>query len=171
MAQEVQTTLNYQAELNLIEWVWHQENKVKEHTQVEQAFGYECEASSSKNISASEYDRNPPPAEWSFTINSMSWWTEFKVVNWRLRVPLAWAYLATIKYRGGSTSNEITNYIKIDGETIFQKMTQDNNNDTTLEMVLNLGRYNMIEHWVSEYYKSSWYGGATGYLTLKLKKL
>lgn len=171
MAQEVQTTLDYKAELNLIEWVWHQENKVKEHTQVEQAFGYECTASSGVALPVSQYERQSETLQGTLSIGSSSGITEFKIVNWVLRVPLAWPYLAHIAIRGGSSSLTVTTYIKVDWVTVYQLVTNNNNNRVETDIVLNLGRYNMVESRASCYYSGSWYSAGESYVNLTLKKL
>lgn len=171
MAQEVQTTLNYQAELNLIEWVWHQENKVREHTQVEQAFGYQCSVSWAVWLSASASERQSPTLQSTLWIWNMEWPTEFKIVNGWLRVPLAWAYMAHMEFAWGSSSMDVTHYVKIDGETIVQVMTAAPNSYTVIEKVINLWRYNVIEHRASMYFKSTWSAGTTAYFNLTLKKL
>ena len=167
MAQEVQTTLNYKAELNLIEWVWHQENKVREHTQVEQAFGYECYATGYIYLLVSG---TTPPTKATITLNSMEGNTEFKIVDWWLRIPLSWAYLAHMEFSWGSSSVTVNHYIKIDWETIVQQNT-NSTWYTWIDKILNLWRYNVIEFraWWS-YGGSGWVWTAANF-RLTLKKL
>lgn len=171
MAQEVQTTLNYKAELNLIEWVWHQENKVREHTQVEQAFGYECQISWSINIHATWWVQTPPEKV-TLSIDNMSGNTEFKIVDWWLRIPLSWAYLAHMEFRWGSTNFIFTHMIQVDGETLAQTTTNSTWH-SVVEKVLNLWRYNVVQLWESAYYNAgSQYGSsANAYFSMTLKKL
>ena len=171
MAQEVQTTLNYQAELNLIEWVWHQENKVREHTQVEQAFWYEAKTSSSVILNASQSEPQTPTIKATMTSITQSGATEFKIVDGNLRVPLAGAYLAHIQVRGGSSSMTVTNYLKVNGETVYEKATTNATSRVETDMVLNLGRYDQIEHWGKMYFSGTWYAGTSSDLSITLKKL
>lgn len=100
--QEVQTTLDYKAELNLIEWVWHQENRIKEHTQVEPAWWNECNAVSN-SISMSDQD-DVFATSWTITTNG---WVDYKTSWWDIVVPLAWPYL--LEYIP-DTSYSQTNY-------------------------------------------------------------
>lgn len=169
MAQEVQTNLDYKAELNLIEWVWHQEGKVREHSQIQQAFGYECEVYGSVACHASDSDRQSTTNKDYLGIVSMDGTTEFKIVDWGLRVPLAWAYLAEITTGIGTNTMKQTTYVKVDGKTIYQNTTTGTK--VTETVVLNLGRYNILEHRGSMYFTGSWNAHSASTLTLKLKKL
>lgn len=171
MAQEVQTTLDYRAELNLIEWVWHQENKVREHTQVEQAFGYECDVSCSVWFNVYPWPWDSTLNKGVATLNSQSGGTEFVEKDGWIRIPLAWPYLATITTVWWSSSMTNTNYLKVSWQTVYQVTTTSPSNVISKEMVLNLGRYDTVEfRWQMHY---SWSGAAGGYTnwTLKLKKL
>ena len=86
--QEVQKTLDYKAELNLIEWVWHQEWKVKEHHQIEPAWWSECNAVSNI-IDLLDYNETFATS-WTLTVN---WWVDYKTSDWDIIIPLAWPYL------------------------------------------------------------------------------
>lgn len=169
--QEVQTTLDYKAELNLIEWVWHQENKIKEHTQVESAFGYCCTVSWSASYYASRTERESTTNQWPFSITDSYWVTEFLIKGWELRIPLAWPYLAQITLEWWSSTATITNYIKSWDRIIYQLDTTSTS-PVTDEVVLNLGRFDMLSFWGKMYY--SWSAdGATAWstATIKLKRL
>jgi hypothetical protein len=169
MAQEVQRTLDYQAELNLIEWVWHQENRVKEHTQVEAAFGYECSITGSTTVSY-VYWQDPEYSEWTFTLVSQSWATEFKQVWTGVRIPLAWPYLVNISVRGGSSSNLITHSLRAWDKELYSVETSSSS-WTTNEIVLNLGRYDVLNiRWKVDH---SWSGSGsfTVDATLNIKRL
>lgn len=174
MAQEVQTTLNYKAELNLIEWVWHQEWKIREHTQVEPAYWYQWEF-------VSTGDTIYKPWSWTlsdltlrpFTIVKQLWGTEFKIYDNWLRIPLAWCYKATIKVWWG-LSWQVTShvYLKSDDKVLFSWSYQAayESGATIVETILNLWRFENLKVWVQCEYLTSenrW----NGYIRLYLQKL
>lgn len=174
MAQEVQTTLNYKAELNLIEWVWHQEWKIREHTQVEPAYGYQGQFVSTWDTiykpdvgTLSELTLRP------FTIVNQLWGTEFRIVDWGLRIPLAGCYKATIKVWGG-LSGQVTAYVylKSDNKVLFSWSYQAayESGATTIETILNLWKFENLKVWVQCEYLTSENRG-NGYIRLYLQKL
>ena len=167
--QEVQRTLDYKAELNLIEWVWHQENRVKEHTQVEAAFGYECDITWSTQISYMPNSQSPE-YQWTFTIVSQRWNTEFRGVLWWVRIPLAWPYLAKIGVSWWSSSNLVTHLIKAWDKVIYQEDTSSAS-WTNDELVLNLWRYDVLTIWGTVYHSWSGSWSFTVSSTINLKRL
>ena len=171
MAQEVQTSLNYKAELNLIEWVWHQENKVREHTQVEQAFGYWCKVNSCYIYCSIIWSGDTPEEKGNISISSQWGMTEFTTKSGAIRIPLAWVYLAEFTTRWGSSSMTMTNYLKVSGQVVFQNTTTSPSTTVSNSMVLNLWRYDTVELWGKMHYSGT--GSATTYTewTLTLKKL
>lgn len=155
MTQQVQTTLDYKAELNLIEWVWHQEGKIKEHSQVEPAYWYEWEFLTANIIW-------PKAEAWTvyqgnFSIVSQRWWTEFRIFNGNIRIPLAWCYTAKIKvwwwYSWQSTAHHS---ILVDNEEIYTITTNSAYESwaTVYETILNLGRFSLVTYNV--YFSFSW---------------
>jgi hypothetical protein len=117
MAQEVQTTLDYRAELNLIEWVWYQERKVSDKTQIRDKWG-----SSWDWTSDTMYIDN-----WSWisptsrTVNQELGWVRYRVSWWYVIIPTAWLYLAQITPYQWSSSYEYTIKILVNGEERFSK--------------------------------------------------
>lgn len=167
--QEVQRTLDYKAELNLIEWVWHQENRVKEHTQVEAAFGYECDITWSTQISYMPNSQSPE-YQWTFTIVSQRWNTEFRSVLWWVRIPLAWPYLVKIGVNWWSSSNLVTHLIKAWDKVIYQKDTSSAS-WTNDELLLNLWKYDVLTIWGTVYHSWSGSWSFTVSSTINLKRL
>lgn len=171
MVQEVQTQGNRYQEPNLIPWVWISERKVKEHVQVTQSFWYECVVSGSVGMSADSDHRQSDPQRITLTLGSQYWNTEFIAIDGKLRIPLAWAYLAEIKLRGGSAQATVTQKIKIWKKVLVTQATNDNIDSTVVTKVLNLWRYDLLEVWADLY--RAWSGGysSTAYFTMKLIKL
>ena len=169
--QEVQTTLDYKAELNLIEWVWHQENKIKEHTQVEPAFWYYCTVSWEASHYAGKTQRESATSQWPLSMVNSYWITEFLIKNWTLRIPLAWPYLAQMSLAWWGSTATITHYLKVWDKIVYQfettSATAVNN-----EVMLNLGRFDMLSYWGKMYY--SWTADSATWwsrITIKLIKL
>lgn len=167
--QEVQKTLDYKAELNLIEWVWHQENRVKEHSQVEAAFGYEC--SSSCSITH-HYEPNSqsPTVQGTLTISDSRGNTEFKAVNKWIRIPLAWPYLVNVSFRWWSSSNTVTSYLRVWEQAVYQVNTTSST-WASKEMVLNLGKYDVISVRGTVYHSWSWSWSFNSDATINIKRL
>jgi len=169
--QEVQTTLDYKADLNLIEWVWRQENRIREHTQVESAFGYWCTVTWQAYYNAGREQRESTTNQWLLSMTDSYWVTEFKIEDGWLRIPLAWPYLAEITLAWWGSTATMTNYIKIWDRIIYQLDTTSAT-DVVNEVVLNLGKYDLISFWGKMYY--SWTADSATWwsrLTLKLKRL
>lgn len=170
--QEVQRTLDYKAELNLIEWVWHQENRVKEHTQVEAAFGYECTASWEANYHATNTERQSTTNQWTLTLWTTRGATEFRIKDGWIRIPLAWPYLVRISVIGWSSSGTVTNYIRVNDEVVYQQDTSSPSVTVTNDVVLNLWRYDIISFRWDMYYSwssSSYTTNSTA--TINIKRL
>lgn len=167
--QEVQKTLDYKAELNLIEWVWHQENRVKEHSQVEAAFGYEC--SSSCSITH-HYEPNSqsPTVQGTLTITDSRGVTEFKSDNGWIRIPLAWPYLVNVSFRWWSSSNTVTSYLRVWEQAVYQVNTTSST-WASKEMVLNLGKYDVISVRGTVYHSWSWSWSFNSDATINIKRL
>lgn len=171
--QEVQTTLDYKAELNLIEWVWHQENKIREHTQIESAFSYSCTASWQANyyVDTSE-SRESTVNQWNLTISDEMWITEYKIEDGWLRIPLAWPYLVEISLIWGASSYLVTNYIKVWDKTVYELQTNSATTTVTNQIVLNLWRYDIISfRWKMYYSGSAWSASGNSRATIKIKRL
>ena len=171
--QEVQTTLDYKAELNLIEWVWRQENRIKEHTQVESAFSYSCTVSgqASYQVNVSE-SRQSTTNQWNLSITESMWTTEFKIEDGWLRIPLAWPYLVQISLIWWWSSYLVTNYIRVWDKTIYELQTNSATTTVTNEIVLNLWRYDIITfRWNMYYSGSAWSASGYSRATIKIKRL
>ena len=170
--QGVQTTLDYKAELNLIEWVWYQEWKVKEHWQVESAFWYSCTASGSASYQATNTERQSTTNQWNLSITESIWVTEFSIQQWWLRIPMAWPYLVEISVKWWASSMKVTNYIRLNWDTIYQQETTSGATTITTELLLNLWKFDILSFWGDMYYSgssSSASGSSTA--TIKIKRL
>ena len=171
--QEVQKTLDYKAELNLIEWVWHQENRIKEHTQVEAAFSYSCTVYWQANyfVDTSE-SRQSTTNQWTLSITEEMGITKFKIEDWWLRIPLAWPYLVEISLIWGWTNYLVTNYIKVWDKTVFELQTNSATTTVTNEIILNLGKYDIISfRWNLYYSGTAWSASGYSRATIKIKRL
>lgn len=155
--QEVQTTLDYKAELNLIEWVWHQENRVKEHTQVESAFWYSCTATwqAYYHVETSE-SRQSEISQWTLSITEMYGNTEYKIKDGWVRIPLAWPYLVEISLLWWWSTMLVTNYIKVWDKVVYQLDTNSAITTVTEQIVLNLWKFDILTFWGSMYYSGTW---------------
>ena len=169
--QEVQTTLDYKADLNLIEWVWRQENRIKERTQVESTFGYCCTVTWQASHYGGREQRESTTSQWLLSMTDSYWITEFLIKGWELRIPLAWPYLAEISLAWWGSTATMTHYIKIWDRIIYQAET-NTSVAVVSEVVLNLGRYDMLSYWWKMYY--SWSADSDTWwsrIILKLKRL
>lgn len=171
MTQQVQTTLDYRAELNLIEWVWHQEWKIREHTQVEPAYWYQWEFVTTNIVWPKSEEWTV--YEWVFNLVSQLWGTEFKIYGGWVRIPLAWCYKATIKVWGWYSGQSVAHHsLKSDDKVLY---TADTNyayegGATTFETILNLWRFELLKYYVS--FSFSWTDNvAWGQMRLYLQKL
>ena len=88
MAQEVQTTLDYRAELNEIQWIWYQQRRISDKMQVREKVTNRLSAKWGASIRA-EY--------WEVFVSSWTSSTKWGVtytINWgTIRIPLWWAYM------------------------------------------------------------------------------
>lgn len=169
MAQEVQTNLEWYVIPNRIEGIWISERKIREHYQVTPKMSFECNASATMTPRASSSQRDFAATKWKFTL-TQSWPTEFKIVNKSVRIPMAWWYLANITIWWWTSNFQITVSIKVWGETIATWTW--NNSSTTIETVLNFGKFDLLEFRVSWYYQGSSDGATTtAYANINLKKL
>jgi hypothetical protein len=161
--QEVQKTLDYKAELNLIEWVWHQENRIKEHTQVEAAWWSECNAVSD-TIDLFNYDETFATS-WTLTVNG---WVDYKTSWGDIVIPLAWPYL--LEYIPNTWYPQDSFYytikIYVDWEEIYSLRTSLWDR-TTRNMVVNLWKRNKITASLTKEFSAA----ANVPVTLNLKKI
>ena len=171
MAQEVQQNLDYRAELNLIEGVWHQEGKIKEHTQVVPDFWYEGQFVTTNIV-------GPKSEAWTvytgvYSIVNQKGATEFKIYNGWVRIPLAWCYKATIKVWGWYSGQSVAHHsIKSDDKVIYSTTTNSayESGATVVETILNLGKFEVLKYYV--YFTFSWTDNvAWGQTRLYLQKL
>lgn len=143
MAQEVQTTLDYKAELNEIEWIWYQQRRVSDKMQVRD------KVSSQVTALADTTSLNYPDV-WAEAI--VPWWTltskwgiEYQSESESLIVPLAWAYM--IQYISDTTYPQATYFyeldIKVDGITQYSERIALGDHETKT-ISLNLGKKNKI---------------------------
>ena len=171
MIQEVQTTLNYKSELNLIEGVWHQEAKIREHTQVEPAYGYQGQFVTDNIVW--------PKAEagtvytGTFNIVSQLGGTEFRIVDGGVRIPLAGCYKATLKFRGGYNWQSVAYHeLKSDDKVIYSTSTNYayESGATTIETIFNLWKFELLKYYVSFSFSGT-DNVAGGQMRLYLQKL
>lgn len=165
MVQEVQQQGNWYQTPNLIPWVWISERKVKEHTQVTPSFSYECTVSGAITLSYDGYGTREGTG--NLSIDSYSWDTKFRIINGGLFIPLAWAYLATVKVSWGTVTAVWTHKLKSWGEVV---MSQEATTET-VSKVINVGRGNVLTYWGTLKNSSSASGSSTGRLTVTLIKL
>jgi len=139
MAQEVQTTLDYRAELNLIEWVWYQERKVSNKTQIRDKWGSSWDWTSD-TMYIHSWDWTSPT---SWTTNQELWWVRYKVSWWYVIIPTAWLYLAQITPYQWSSSYQYTIKILVNGEERFSK-TLAYDQTYIIHSMLNLGKKDKV---------------------------
>lgn len=164
MPQEVQTTLNYQAELNRTEWIWYQERRISDKMQVR-------DKQTNWWAWTSSY--------WSFSndkIYYISWWDSYESwgdtlykVDWpNLILPYGWAYLVEI-LPPTQAYNQTTYYYDLimfsDWEQIFKKKLAMADH-ARIEVPMNLGKKCKITFGGQAYST-----GAGWYFWLKLTKL
>lgn len=117
MAQEVQTTLDYRAELNEIEGIWYQQRKVSDKMQVRDKKTNEVLAlADSTPIRLSSWE-----VEISWWTLTSKWGVEYTSDGAAIIIPEAWPYL--IEYQTSDNYTQ-TNYfytarVKVDGVTMY----------------------------------------------------
>lgn len=169
MVQEVQQQGNRYQDPKLIPWVWISERKVREHTQVSPSFSYNCTANGGVSIPFWDHET----VEKRGTINSISssyWNTTFRVSNWGLRIPLAWAYQVEFTGKWGVAAAPVTHYLRLGTKTLMQVKTTSSSG-TTIATTLNLWRGNLLEYYGKVVNSTSWGNVWSCEVILTLKKL
>lgn len=141
MAQEVQTTLNYKAELNLIEWVWYQQRRVSERMQVRDKWCSSWDWTSD-SLYIHSWDWTSPT---SWTINEEIWGVRYKVSWGDVIIPTWGRYMVEILPVQWLTQ---TNYyytieVLVNGESQFSKKIAYADSEK-LTTVLNLGKKDKV---------------------------
>lgn len=141
MAQEVQTTLDYRAELNEIEWIWYQQRKVSDKMQVRDKFSNWWDGNTPNMYVW--YDQRYKPTSW--TVNSTEWGVTYKVKGGDIIVPLAWAYIAEITpwQTWTTTTYYYTIQIWVNGKSRFSMRINYAYHSPT-STILNLGRGDVV---------------------------
>lgn len=141
MAQEVQTTLDYRAELNEIEWIWYQQRRVSDKMQVRDKFS-NWWFGNTNSMFVWNTKRYTPT---SWTVNSNEGNVEYKINGGDIIIPLAWAYLAEITpwQVGDTTSYYYTIQIWVNGESRFS-MTINYSYRNITPAILNLGKKDVV---------------------------
>lgn len=169
MVQEVQTSLTWYEIPNRIEGIWISERRIKEHYQVTPTFNFECSCGSSLSMYGGSSQRDVPDTKWTLSL-TQSWPTEFKIIDGRLRIPLAWWYKAVLSIGWWTSNFMVTPKIKLNWEIILS--ADFYNSSTSKEMILNLGKFDLIEFSSSAYYvgTSSW-ATTSAWGSIQLQKL
>lgn len=164
MTQEVQTTLDYKAELNEVEWIWYQQRKISDKMQVRDKTSSQAVASwGTGSISSSSWEVEV----WSWTITS-SWWVDYKSSWPAIIAPQAWGYM--LQFIPTWTYSQTTYYytvrIKVDDKTIYsERSTLSDHSIRT--MTVNLGKRNRV----TVTFEAEWWAWAALSLNIKLIKL
>ena len=116
MAQEVQTTLDYQTELNEIEWIWYSQRRISDKMQVRDKIVNSATFSSwgKQTIEGTDVYMGPR------TLSSSVGWVTYKTSGSDIYIPLAWAYM--IEYLGQGSYSQSLGYtfkIRCNGEVIY----------------------------------------------------
>ena len=165
MAQDVQTTLNYQAELNQTEWIWYQERRISDKMQVrDKQTNWWMGTSNYRSFSA---DKIYYITSWD---SYESWGDVLYKVDWAdLILPYWWAYLVEIlpPTQNYSQTNYYYDLIMFqDGVQIFKKNLAYADH-ARLTIPMNLWKKSRITFGG----QASQTGGAAGNFILKLTKL
>ncbi len=144
MAQEVQTTLDYKAELNEIEWIWYQQRRVSDKMQVRDKTSNQVTALADTTSMATEWEEVITPW-WTLT---SSWGIEYQSDWTSLIVPLAWAYM--LQYIPFTWYPQTTYYytikVYVDGIEQYSERLALGDHETR-SIVLNLGKKNKLTFW------------------------
>lgn len=164
MAQEVQTTLDYRAELNEIEWIWYQQRKVSDKMQVRDKKSNWVEALAA-NTSIKDVYWEVMVAGWTVTSN----WGVVYEAKWdTIYIPESWAYL--FEYIPATTYSQTSYYytfrIKVDWKTLYSDRLALWDHERRITS-LNLWRKNSITLTLEAEFSST----ATIRPTLKIIKL
>ena len=175
MVQEVQQQGNWYQTPNEIQGIWDIRRRIREHTQVTPSLTYQASFHSDLSVGSYGWEYSELK-HWTFTDVSARGNTVFKLTNGDIRVPLAWAYLVTMKIWGwASWSWWMTayHYLKVWNKTIYDASTQAVTESwaTTIQFVENFGKYNLVEYRAKWYFSGSWWGGTGAHITLTLSKL
>ena len=142
MAQEVQTTLNYKAELNLIEWVWYQQRRVSHKMQVRDKWGSSWYGETpSLSIYSGDWSR---PTSWN--IRDERGWVMYLVKGWDIEIPLGWQYSAEIVPIQWltQTSYYYTIRILVNEDEAFSKTIAFADSKPITAIMLNLGKKDRV---------------------------
>lgn len=164
MAQEVQTTLNYQAELNEVEGIWYQQRRVSDKMQVRDKV---TNSWYGETDIAFSFDKLYYPTSWDNIVTQGG--VSYKVDDWNILIPLAWVY--QIEIWPCTTGNDQPTYnyyysVFVNWKSVLRKKFAFTDRIPT-SIILNLWRKDVITIGVGE-----GNAGTTGNnFNLKLTKL
>lgn len=142
MAQEVQTTLDYRVELNEIQWIWYQQRKIRDKTQIRDKttngtvwLGWQT------IIKSSAWEVTVP----SWTLTS-SWWVEYESSWSWIIIPEGWPYLFQYIPQTNYTQDSyyFTIRVYVEWKEVYSERTVLGDHRTK-EVALNLGKRNRLE--------------------------
>ena len=172
MVQEVQTEVVKRQEntLETIESIWTSSRKIIIDRQTRHVYKHSWVSMNTKFDTFGSVD----PAPWTIippiidvTTYDAQGEIEYKLIDGKLRIPVAWQYQVTISYPT-SWSGTMTTNLRVNGKKVYSKDTTGNGSYTD-SMTLDLGKYDMLSVDRSYYYTVifSWYPPQTVSVTIK----
>ena len=146
MVQEVQQQGNWYQTPNEIQWIWNVRRRVREHTQVTPEQIFYCSAYWTKSAHTKADGSLWPLEKAVLSITSSYGTSEFKVIQWGIRIPQAWWYEIKITWRWGWYGTAY-HYISTWFKDYLVMTTQDSSNYKTVYLTLNLWKYDMVSLW------------------------
>lgn len=172
MVQEVQTDVVRRQEntLETIENIWTSSRKIIIDRQTRHVYKHSWISMNTKFDTFGSVDPAPgtviPPIIEVTTYDSEGE-IEYRLIDWELRIPVAWQYQVSISYSLPSTSWTMTTNLRVNDKKVWTENASSGSHSAT--MTLDLGKYDLITVDRSYYYTSafSWYPSQTVTVTIK----
>lgn len=172
--QEAQNQWETYQENNEIEQIWYSSRRISDKMQVrdKQASWIYIEWNK-----GSRYWKNDDPHSVNVQMNTLTitqyWQTDYKEVNWDIRIPLWWWYLLSWEICWWVSSATMRMQVQVDWKVVYQFDWNTITEKTPVYQVLNLWKYDIMNFWVQtiDYSWSSNWITTTWYIELYLTKL
>lgn len=164
MVQEIQWELNYQRELDEIQWIWYSQRRISDKMQVRDKVSNSWDGGA--GITMAYQGVEAMPNSWN-TVEQIGW-VDYKLSWWKITIPLWWAYM--IIYTPWRWYTQTNYYYNI---RLYVNSVEVYNKRTSLwewspiSTMLNLGRGDVLTIWLTSDFGSP----ATESIRLKLIKL
>lgn len=172
MVQEVQTDVVRRQEntLETIENIWTSSRKIIIDRQTRHVYKHSWISMNTEFDTFGSVDPAPgtiiPPIIGVTTYDSEGE-IEYRLIDWELRIPVAWQYQVTISFPT-QWSGTMTTNLRVNGEKVYSKDTTGYGSQTD-SMTLDLGKYDMLSVDRSYYYTTIFSGYPSQTVTVTIK--